>query len=556
MKAKTTVVFMTFEVIVIMLMGLFVDFEATDEDPTGVIHNFFKRNDYATLQSRIMGAELQCRTALFFILCEIVFIVLFAVYVENPRFADEEADHTAGEDPSHAQPTLPPKRDLYAMFQDTHVMIFVGFGFLMTFLRHYGYSAVGINFLLGAFFVQWAILCQGGFHSYFMGHPSIHMTLNTILNADIAVASVLISFGALLGRTTPMQLFFMGLVEIVLFSINEFVVYNVLKAFDAGGSIVVHTFGALFGMFCSLAMINRKASKEEDAHMNRTSNYFSNLFSMIGTIFLWVFWPSFNAALTEEEDQVTAVTNTYLSLAASVVATFAISYFVVHGGKIEMEHVQNATLAGGVAIGAVCDKIEHPFGALIIGFLAGTISTLGYRFLTPLLEKKLQMYDTCGVNNLHGMPGIFSGIASCFILMAEFHNSELDSEELSFHYHANGTQLLHKKSELHVDAWEEVSRTNRDQALAQFEALAMTIGIAIVGGLITGFILRLTFFGQVHKSHWYEDHHNFELPDLDEDGIRRHGSNLGAGAVDRIFKIKETQKQTAKELHDALEKGL
>ena len=29
--------------------------------------------------------------------------------------------------------------DFYSMFQDIHVMIFVGFGFLMTFLKRYGY---------------------------------------------------------------------------------------------------------------------------------------------------------------------------------------------------------------------------------------------------------------------------------------------------------------------------------------------------------------------------------------------------------------------------------
>ena len=49
------------------------------------------------------------------------------------------------------------------MFQDVHVMIFVGFGFLMMFLRKYGYSAVGFTLLLGAVMVQWAILCQGFF---------------------------------------------------------------------------------------------------------------------------------------------------------------------------------------------------------------------------------------------------------------------------------------------------------------------------------------------------------------------------------------------------------
>ena len=44
------------------------------------------------------------------------------------------------------------------MFQDVHVMIFVGIGFLMTFLRKYGYSSVGITFLLGAVCIQWYIL--------------------------------------------------------------------------------------------------------------------------------------------------------------------------------------------------------------------------------------------------------------------------------------------------------------------------------------------------------------------------------------------------------------
>ena len=53
-----------------------------------------------------------------------------------------------------------------AGFQDVHVMIFVGFGFLMTFLQRYGYSAVGFNFLLAAFGIQWALLMQGWFHSF------------------------------------------------------------------------------------------------------------------------------------------------------------------------------------------------------------------------------------------------------------------------------------------------------------------------------------------------------------------------------------------------------
>ena len=49
------------------------------------------------------------------------------------------------------------------MFQDVHVMIFVGFGFLMTFLRRYGYGSIGFNLLLAALVLQWGTLTNGLF---------------------------------------------------------------------------------------------------------------------------------------------------------------------------------------------------------------------------------------------------------------------------------------------------------------------------------------------------------------------------------------------------------
>lgn len=55
---------------------------------------------------------------------------------------------------------------LWAVFQDVHVMMFIGFGFLMTFLKRYGYSAVSLNFLIAAIILQWATLCQGFYHSW------------------------------------------------------------------------------------------------------------------------------------------------------------------------------------------------------------------------------------------------------------------------------------------------------------------------------------------------------------------------------------------------------
>ncbi len=45
------------------------------------------------------------------------------------------------------------------------------------------------------------------------------------------------------------------------------------------------------------------------------------------------------------------------------------------------EHLQNSTLAGGVAIGAVADKLASPFGAVLIGSAIGVVSVIGFRYI-------------------------------------------------------------------------------------------------------------------------------------------------------------------------------
>ena len=104
---------------------------------------------------------------------------------------------------------------------------------------------------------------------------------------------------------------------------------------------------------------------------------------MCGTVFLWCFWPSFNSAPGGADDtgRYFAVVNTYLALCAAVMATYATSIWVTPGRKITMEHVQNATLAGGVAMGSAASMPVQPFAALLIGAIAGIVSVLGYSFV-------------------------------------------------------------------------------------------------------------------------------------------------------------------------------
>ena len=67
---------------------------------------------------------------------------------------------------------------------------------------------------------------------------------------------------------------------------------------------------------------------------------------------------------------------------------------LINNKKFVKVHIQNATLAGGVAIGTVADMKIMPFSAMIIGSFAGIVSTLGFEYITPLL-KKLRLHDTC-----------------------------------------------------------------------------------------------------------------------------------------------------------------
>ena len=43
-------------------------------------------------------------------------------------------------------------------------MIFIGFGYLMTFLKRYGFSSVGLNLLIASFVIQWSTLMAGFLH--------------------------------------------------------------------------------------------------------------------------------------------------------------------------------------------------------------------------------------------------------------------------------------------------------------------------------------------------------------------------------------------------------
>ncbi|XP_003475683.1 ammonium transporter Rh type B [Cavia porcellus] len=388
----------------------------------------------------------------------------------------------------------------YPSFQDVHTMVFVGFGFLMVFLQRYGFSSVGFTFLLAAFALQWSTLIQGFLHSFYGGH--IYIGMESMINADFCAGALLISFGAILGKTGPVQLLLMALLEVVLFGINEFVLLHLLGVRDAGGSMTIHTFGAYFGLVLSRVLYRPQLEKSKH---RLTSIYHSDLFAMIGTIFLWIFWPSFNSALTSLGDtQHRTALNTYYSLTASTLSTFALSALVSGDGRLNMVHIQNAALAGGVMVGTAGEMMLTPFGALAAGFLAGTVSTLGYKFFTASLESKFKVQDTCGVHNLHGMPGVLGALLGVLVTALTTHEAYGDGLEDVFPLIAEG------------------QRSATSQAVYQLFGLFVTLAFAFVGGSLVGLLLRLPSLDSPPDSQCYEDQIYWEVPGEHEDEAQGH----------------------------------
>jgi ammonium transporter Rh len=433
-------------------------------------------------------------------------ILLCVIYACCADYGDAAKPQTA---PAHSE-----LDHYYPLYQDIHVMIFIGFGFLMTFLKKYGFSSVGYNFVLSAFVIQWGIVVtnfSGQVYNVTQEdgeYEKVHLGIHSLIEGDFASGCVLITMGAVLGKTNPLQLLVIALLEVIFYAMNFTIGCTHLQTVDMGGSMFVHTFGAYFGLGLSrtLSRSAKNSCGEVESHQMNGSSTTSDMFAMIGTIFLWMFWPSFNGGFAHGDQQYRVVINTVLSLSACCVTAFAVDNYLRPGSKFSMVSIQNATLAGGVAVGSSSDLIIHPWGAILIGCAAGMLSVVGYVYIQPWLEKRLGLDDTCGVHNLHGMPGILGGLGGAIA-------SSMANED------AYGASLGNVFSARVPISEGGEGRTAGEQASFQVAALVLTVTISIFGGIITGLVVKLPVFKPPLKDEenmampratWYLDEHYWE----------------------------------------------
>ncbi|NXJ15174.1 RHAG protein, partial [Odontophorus gujanensis] len=335
-------------------------------------------------------------------LLQAALLLFFALCV---TYDEHSASPTNPEDTERAAKQL---HSTFPFFQDIQVMLVVGLGMLLAFLPRYGFSALTHNFLLLNVSTQWALVLQGLLHR--LQHGKALLGLHSMLSAEFAAVTVLISAGAVLGRTSPCQLLAMALCEVPIYVASEWLIVTRLGVLDVGGTITIHIFACYFGLGVSKALFG---NAKPTVHPKETPTPRSDLLALLGALILWVFWPSFVAVLCQPGDvQHRAILHTLLALSAGAVTTVLMSILLESDGKLSAAHLQNGSLAGGVAIGVVADMHITPAAALALGSLSSLLCILGFQFLTPLLAKKLKLQDHCGIHNLHGLPGVLGAVAS------------------------------------------------------------------------------------------------------------------------------------------------
>lgn len=115
-----------------------------------------------------------------------------------------------------------------------------------------------------------------------------------------------------------------------------------------------------------------------------------------------------------------------------------------------------------------------PGGALLVGVLAGVLSTFGYAYGSPFMEDYFKVYDTCGVHNLHGIPSLLGGLSSAMFVAID-----------------NDAAFLHNEG--------------IPQPVRQILAVVTTLALAIVSGYITGIVMKLTTLGEIVTMDEYND---------------------------------------------------
>jgi Amt family ammonium transporter len=169
---------------------------------------------------------------------------------------------------------------------------------------------------------------------------------------------------------------------------------------DFAGSVVVHAVGGWLALGAVL-MLGARRGRYRDGHVVAMPP--SNIpFLALGAWILTIGWFGFNVMSAQALDGISGLVAVN-SLMAMVGGTLA-ALFV---GRFDPGFLHNGPLAGLVAVCAGSD-LMHPIGALATGIVAGGLFVWAF----ILTQNRLKIDDVLGVWPLHGLCGVWGGVAA------------------------------------------------------------------------------------------------------------------------------------------------
>ncbi len=170
---------------------------------------------------------------------------------------------------------------------------------------------------------------------------------------------------------------------------------------DFAGSIVVHAMGGWIALVAVIFLGARHGRYGKDGLMSAHPPS-SIPFLALGAWILTVGWFGFNVMSAQSVEGVSGLVavNSLMAMAGGIIAALVV-------GKNDPGFVHNGPLAGLVAICAGSD-IMHPMGALVTGLIAGGL----FVWTFTLTQNKWKIDDVLGVWPLHGLCGVWGGLAA------------------------------------------------------------------------------------------------------------------------------------------------
>ena len=170
---------------------------------------------------------------------------------------------------------------------------------------------------------------------------------------------------------------------------------------DFAGSIVVHAIGGWIALGAVLLLGARKGRYAKDGRVIGIPP--SNIpFLALGSWILCIGWFGFNVVSAQTIGGISGLVamNSLMAMVGGIIAALI-------AGRNDPGFVHNGALAGLVAVCAGSD-IMHPIGALLTGGIAGALFVFAFTYC----QNKLKIDDVLGVWPLHGLCGLWGGIAA------------------------------------------------------------------------------------------------------------------------------------------------